>query len=146
MSIHQLKDIDLKWVILGHSERRQLFHETNDQIAEKTKAAIDLGVNVILCCGEDLGAREKGQTTEVVTIQLEAVNKVLTEDDWKHVVIAYEPIWAIGTGKVATPQQAQDTHKDIRNWLAKAVSQKVADETRIQYGGSVSAKNCVELG
>ncbi|ORY45841.1 triosephosphate isomerase [Leucosporidium creatinivorum] len=144
ISLEQLKDINLSWVILGHSERRTLFHETDDLIAEKTAAALKTGIKVIFCVGENLEERETNKTTEVVTRQLEAANKVLSEADWANVVIAYEPVWAIGTGKVATPEQAQDTHADIRAYLAKA-SQKVADSTRIIYGGSVNAKNATDL-
>ncbi|GAA5907648.1 hypothetical protein JCM5296_000841 [Sporobolomyces johnsonii] len=145
ISLSQLKDIGLPWVILGHSERRTLFHETDELVAEKTAAAIKTGVDVIFCIGEDLSEREGNKTDEVVTRQIEALAKVIDEADWKHVVVAYEPVWAIGTGKVATPQQAQDTHKVIRDFLAKRVSQKVADETRILYGGSVNGKNAKEL-
>ncbi|GAA5958402.1 hypothetical protein JCM21900_002183 [Sporobolomyces salmonicolor] len=145
ISLSQLKDIGLPWVILGHSERRTIFHETDELVAEKTAAAIKTGVDVIFCIGEDLSEREGNKTDEVVTRQIEALAKVIDEAAWKHVVIAYEPVWAIGTGKVATPQQAQDTHKVIRDFLAKRVSQKVADETRILYGGSVNGKNAKEL-
>lgn len=146
VSINQLKDIHLKWVILGHSERRTLFHESSETVAEKTAAAIKLGIQVILCVGENLEQREKNITKDIVTAQLDAVNKAISKADWDHVVIAYEPVWAIGTGKVATPEVAQETHADIRAWLKHAVGQDAADKVRIIYGGSVAAKNCVELG
>uniref|UniRef100_A0A093VXC6 Triosephosphate isomerase n=1 Tax=Talaromyces marneffei PM1 TaxID=1077442 RepID=A0A093VXC6_TALMA len=114
-------------------------------VARKTKAAIDGGLSVILCIGESLQEREAGKTIDVVTTQLGAVAKVLSEGEWSKVVIAYEPIWAIGTGKVATTAQAQEVHAAIRKWLGETISAKVADETRVIYGGSVSEKNCREL-
>ncbi|GAA5976296.1 hypothetical protein JCM5350_001409 [Sporobolomyces pararoseus] len=145
ISLNQLKDVGLEWVVLGHSERRTLFHETDELIAEKTQAALKQNVKVIFCIGETLEEREGNKTNDVVSRQVEALAKVIEEKDWQNIVIAYEPVWAIGTGKVATPEQAQDTHKVIRDFLAKRVSQKVADETRIIYGGSVAAKNAKEL-
>ncbi|GAA6060184.1 hypothetical protein JCM10212_005185 [Sporobolomyces blumeae] len=145
ISLNQLKDVGLEWVVLGHSERRTLFHETDALIAEKTKAALGQGVKVIFCIGEALDERESGKTDDVVKRQVEALASVIDEKDWKDVVVAYEPVWAIGTGKVATPEQAQETHKVIRDFLASRVSQQVADETRIIYGGSVAAKNAKEL-
>jgi triosephosphate isomerase len=102
ISVTQLKDSNITWTLLGHSERRTILREQDDFVACKTKAALDGGIGVILCCGESLEEREKGVTTDVVTRQLEAVNKTIGKDGWKNVVIAYEPIWAIGTGKVAT--------------------------------------------
>jgi triosephosphate isomerase len=152
-SLQQLKDIGLEWVVLGHSERRTIFHESDELVAEKvrlalftfvpcppfthcllllqTKAALATGIKVIFCIGETLEEREGNQTEEVVTRQTEALAKVIDEKDWENVVVAYEPVWAIGTGKVATPDQAQETHKTIRDFLAKRVSQSVADKTRI---------------
>ncbi|KAF4943885.1 hypothetical protein F66182_18702, partial [Fusarium sp. NRRL 66182] len=114
-------------------------------VARKTKAAIDGGLSVILCIGESLEEREGGKTIEVVTRQLGAVAKVLSKEEWSKVVIAYEPIWAIGTGKVATTAQAQEVHAAIRKWLGETISAEVADNTRIIYGGSVSEKNCRDL-
>jgi triosephosphate isomerase (TIM) len=102
VSVQQLKDTGVDWTILGHSERRTILREADDFVAAKTKAAVTGGLGVILCCGESLEEREKGTTVEVVTHQLEAVNKTIEKSHWKHIVIAYEPIWAIGTGKVAT--------------------------------------------
>ncbi|KAI5480814.1 hypothetical protein MNV49_007224 [Pseudohyphozyma bogoriensis] len=145
VSISQLKDINLPWVILGHSERRTIFHETDELIATKTEAAIKTGIDVIFCVGENLEERETGKTTEVVTRQLAAAKKVVEPAHWSKIVIAYEPVWAIGTGKVATPQQAQETHAAIRKYLADEISAEVAENTRIIYGGSVSAKNAKEL-
>ena len=112
-------------------------------MASKTKAALDGGLGVILCCGETLEQREAGKTNEVVLKQLGAVAKEIS--DWSNVVIAYEPVWAIGTGKVATTEQAQEVHAAIREWMGKTVSEKAADQTRIIYGGSVSEKNCKAL-
>lgn len=143
ISVDQLKDSGITWTILGHSERRVLLAEDDSFVATKTKAALDGGLGVILCCGESLEQREKGVTVQHVTSQLKAVaDKV---KDWSKIVVAYEPIWAIGTGKVATVEQAQEVHKAIREWLQSDVSAEAAEKTRILYGGSVSAKNCKDL-
>ncbi|KAJ7489177.1 Triosephosphate isomerase [Mycena latifolia] len=141
----QLRDAGIPYVILGHSERRTLFHETSEIVALKTKAALAGSLSVILCIGETLEERETNQTTKVCSEQLQAVIDVLKESDWSKIVIAYEPVWAIGTGKVATSKQAQDTHADIRAFLSKAVSPAVAQATRIIYGGSVNKGNCKDL-
>lgn len=141
----QLKDSNISWTLVGHSERRTIIGESDEFVASKTQKAIAKDVHVILCCGESLEEREKGITTEVVTRQLGAVAKVVKPEDWSKIVIAYEPIWAIGTGKVATAEQAQEVHAAIRAWLKKTVSEKVAEDTRIIYGGSVSEKNCKDL-
>ncbi|ERF71517.1 Triosephosphate isomerase [Endocarpon pusillum Z07020] len=145
ISASQLKASGINWTILGHSERRTVLREDDDFIASKTKSAIEQGIGVILCCGESLEEREKGTTVDVVTRQLDAVNKMVDKEAWKNIVIAYEPIWAIGTGKVATTEQAQEVHAAIRDWLSKSVSSEAAENTRIIYGGSVSDKNCREL-
>lgn len=145
ISVSQLKDSNITWTILGHSERRTILKESDDFVATKTKTALDGGIGVILCCGESLEEREAGTTVDVVTKQLEAVNKVISKDAWSKIVIAYEPIWAIGTGKVATTQQAQDVHAALRKWLTDSVSSEVSENTRILYGGSVSEKNCKDL-
>jgi len=138
-----LTEHGISWVIIGHSERRTLFKECDSLVAEKTKAGLDAGLRVILCIGETLQEREAGTTLDVCTRQLEAVSKVIS--DWTNVVIAYEPIWAIGTGKVATTEQAQEVHKALRNWLGEKVSSAAASSTRIIYGGSVTEKNSTEL-
>jgi triosephosphate isomerase len=143
LSVAHLKDSNINWTILGHSERRTILGETDEVVASKTKYATENGVSVIWCCGESLEQREAGKTIEVVSAQLKALSAQVS--DWSKIVIAYEPIWAIGTGKVATTEQAQEVHKAVREWLAKNVSDKVAEETRILYGGSVSEKNCGEL-
>jgi triosephosphate isomerase len=143
ISVDQLKDSNITWTLLGHSERRVILQEDDAFVASKTKAALDGGIGVIFCCGESLEQREDNKTIEVVTTQLKAVKEKIA--DWSKIVIAYEPIWAIGTGKVATTEQAQEVHAAIREWLKKEISERVADETRIIYGGSVNEKNCKDL-
>jgi triosephosphate isomerase (TIM) len=143
ISVSQLKDSNITWTLLGHSERRVILQESDDFVAKKTKAALDGGIGVILCCGETLEQREADKTLDVVTSQLSAVAKQV--QDWSKIVIAYEPVWAIGTGKVASTEQAQEVHAAIREWLAKDVSKEAAEKTRIIYGGSVSEKNCRDL-
>ncbi|KAF2658897.1 Triosephosphate isomerase [Lophiostoma macrostomum CBS 122681] len=143
ISVKQLQDSGITWTILGHSERRVILQEQDIFVASKTKAALDGGLGVILCCGESLEEREQNKTIEVVTRQLKAVADKIS--DWSKVVIAYEPIWAIGTGKVATTEQAQEVHAAIREWLKKEVSSEAAEKTRILYGGSVTEKNSGEL-
>ncbi|KZZ93106.1 Triosephosphate isomerase [Ascosphaera apis ARSEF 7405] len=144
-SVSMLKDLGVNWTLTGHSERRVILKETDEFIAAKTKFAIDNGVNVILCIGETLEERESGATMQVCERQLNAAAAVLSAADWAHVVIAYEPVWAIGTGKVATTTQAQEVHAEIRKWLAAKVSAEAADNTRIIYGGSVTDANCKDL-
>jgi triosephosphate isomerase len=143
ISVSQLKDSGITWTLLGHSERRVILQESNDFVAKKTKTAIDGGIGVILCCGETLEQREADETMKVVIAQLSAVAKEVK--DWSKIVVAYEPVWAIGTGKVASNEQAQEVHKGIREWIAKDVSKEAAEKTRIIYGGSVSEKNCKDL-
>lgn len=148
ISAEMLVDSGFKWTLTGHSERRVGFGipgETSAVVATKTKNAIDTGLNVILCIGEQLSDRQNGKTMTVCAEQLEPVKAALKDGDWKKIVIAYEPVWAIGTGVTATPAQAQETHAEIRKWLAKNVSNVVADETRIIYGGSATAANCNDL-
>ncbi|KAI9928119.1 hypothetical protein ASPWEDRAFT_50603 [Aspergillus wentii DTO 134E9] len=145
ISVEQLKDAKINWTLTGHSERRVILKETDEFIARKTKSAIDGGLSVIFCIGETLEEREANKTIEVVTRQLNAAAKELSKEQWANVVIAYEPVWAIGTGKVATTEQAQDVHAEIRKWLAATISAEAADNTRVIYGGSVSEKNCREL-
>lgn len=142
ISVAQLKDAQIPWVILGHSERRAIFGETDELVGEKTKAALEAGLKVILCVGETLEQREKNESINVVIRQLETATKGIS--DWNNVVIAYEPVWAIGTGKVATEAQAQEVHAAIREWLGK-VNPQVAASLRIIYGGSVAAKNSRQL-
>lgn len=141
----QLSDAKIEWTLTGHSERRTLFGETDQDVAVKTKIAVENGLNVMLCIGEQKEERENGLTGEVNARQLQACVDELTEGQWANVVIAYEPVWAIGTGLTATPEMAQDTHEEIRNWLAENVSPAVAGATRILYGGSVNGGNCADL-
>ncbi|KAK3940351.1 Triosephosphate isomerase [Diplogelasinospora grovesii] len=143
ISVSQLKDSNITWTILGHSERRTILGESDEVVASKTKFASEGGIGVIWCCGESLEERESGKTVSVIEKQLAAVSAQIK--DWKNIVIAYEPIWAIGTGKVATAQQAQEVHEAIRKWLKANVSDEVAEQTRILYGGSVNGKNCKDL-
>lgn len=115
ISVQQLKDSNITWTILGHSERRTLLQETDDFVARKTKNALDGGIGVILCCGESLEQREANTTVEVVTKQLDAVNKAIGKNGWAKVVVAYEPIWAIGTGKVASNGELTDLPEAVSN-------------------------------
>lgn len=139
-----LKDIGCNWVILGHSERRTIFGEKDELIAEKVAFALQNGLKVIACIGESLDERNAGKTEEVVFTQMKALVGAIG-DKWDEVVLAYEPVWAIGTGKTATPKEAQDVHAALRKWIAANVTQAVADNVRIQYGGSVTASNAKEL-
>ncbi|XVE67108.1 hypothetical protein DITRI_Ditri08aG0133900 [Diplodiscus trichospermus] len=143
ISVEQLKDIRCKWVILGHSERRHIIGEDDQFIGKKAAYALNEGLGVIACIGELLEEREAGKTFDVCFQQLKAFADVIPS--WDNIVIAYEPVWAIGTGKVATPQRAQEVHVAVRDWLKKNVSEEVASKTRIIYGGSVNGSNCVEL-
>lgn len=138
-------DFGLKWTITGHSERRSYYGETDEIVAKKTKRALDLGLQVIFCIGETLEQRQAEQTLEVLQRQTKALADIITEADWDRVVIAYEPVWAIGTGVVASPAQAQEAHKSLRVWLASDVAVPVAEKVRIIYGGSVNASNSAEL-
>ncbi|KAL8804056.1 MAG: hypothetical protein Q9223_005924 [Gallowayella weberi] len=143
ISAEQLKDSGVTWTLTGHSERRVIMAEGDDFIARKTKAALDGGLGVILCVGETLEQREGNKTIEIVTNQLKAVAE--QTKDWSRVVVAYEPVWAIGTGKVASNEQAQEVHAEIRKWLSSTISKEASDSTRIIYGGSVNEKNCRDL-
>uniref|UniRef100_A0A061QMK6 triose-phosphate isomerase n=1 Tax=Tetraselmis sp. GSL018 TaxID=582737 RepID=A0A061QMK6_9CHLO len=142
-SADQIADIGCQWVILGHSERRQIMGEECELIAKKAKVALDDGLSVMVCIGETEEERDAGRTLDVIHEQLTPVAEYIK--DWSRVVIAYEPIWAIGTGKVATPEMAQEAHADIRNWIQEHVSHEVAETVRIMYGGSVNAGNCEGL-
>jgi triosephosphate isomerase len=139
----QLVDFGIEWVVLGHSERRAIYGESNETVGSKVAIAQENGLSVIACIGETLAQREAGNLESVLTAQMSAI--IANVKSWTDVVIAYEPVWAIGTGVVASPQQAQDAHKFLRTLLASKVSAHVAATTRIIYGGSVKPKNCVEL-
>jgi len=138
-----LKDFGISWTLIGHSERRSKFLETDEDTAEKVAKCQESGIKVIFCIGELLEEREAGKTDEVNKRQLAAI--IPKVKDWDLIVIAYEPVWAIGTGKVATPDQAEETQAAIRAYLQEAVSAEVAEKVRIQYGGSVTPENCAEL-
>ncbi|XP_066568365.1 triosephosphate isomerase B [Amia ocellicauda] len=138
-----IKDCGVNWVILGHSERRHVFGESDELIGQKVAHSLAEGLGVIACIGEKLDEREGGITDKVVFAQ----TKVIADNvkDWSKVVLAYEPVWAIGTGKTATPQQAQEVHEKLRQWLKTNVSEAVAKSVRIIYGGSVTGATCKEL-
>ncbi|MDD2898165.1 MAG: triose-phosphate isomerase [Desulfuromonadaceae bacterium] len=136
-----LKDAGCSHVIIGHSERRQYFGETDITVNRKVKAAIAAGLSAIVCVGESLMERESEQTFSVIEAQIQGSLAGLTEADFAHVVIAYEPVWAIGTGKTASDAQAQEVHVFIRSLIGRLFSQSVADALRILYGGSVKPDN-----
>ena len=140
-----LKDVGCDAVIIGHSERRQYFGETNESVNRKTKAALAQGLRPIVCVGEQLAEREAGQTEAVVKNQVANSLAGLSEAQMLSTIIAYEPVWAIGTGKTATPAQAQEVHALIRSLLAHTYSTGVASQVCIQYGGSVKPENAAEL-
>jgi len=142
-SAAHLTDMAIGWTLIGHSERRSKYGETDADTAEKVEMCQKAGLKVIFCIGELLEEREAGKTDEVNKRQLGAVLPKIT--DWDKIVIAYEPVWAIGTGKVATPDQAEETQAAIRAYIKEAVSADVAEKVRIQYGGSVTPDNCAEL-
>nr|P48495.1 RecName: Full=Triosephosphate isomerase, cytosolic; Short=TIM; Short=Triose-phosphate isomerase [Petunia x hybrida]CAA58230.1 triosephosphate isomerase [Petunia x hybrida] len=144
VSAEMLVNLSIPWVILGHSERRALLGESNEFVGDKVAYALSQGLKVIACVGETLEERESGSTMDVVAAQTKAIADRVK--DWTNVVVAYEPVWAIGTGKVASPAQAQEVHAELRKWLAANVSPEVAASTRIIYGGSVNGANCKELG
>ena len=145
VSAQMLKSIGTEYVIIGHSERRQYFAETDETVNKKIKSALAVGLKPIVCVGETLEQRENGKTEEIVTNQVEKAFEGLNLEDLSKIIIAYEPIWAIGTGKTATKEEANETIAQIRKKIAKMYSQKEADEIIIQYGGSVKASNAKEL-
>lgn len=145
ISAAMLVDIGCRYVILGHSERRHIFGETDEQINRKVLAALDAALTPIVCVGELLAEREAGQTAAVIRRQFEGSLAGVTAEQMENVVIAYEPVWAIGTGKVATPEQAQEVHLDLRKLLAARYNNALAQSVRLQYGGSVKPSNAAEL-
>lgn len=146
ISPSMIKDNGANWVILGHSERRHIFKEDDDLISAKAKFALEQGLKVIYCIGELKEEREAGKATEVNSKQLEALAKVIKPEDWKNIVVAYEPVWAIGTGLTATPKDAQEIHAHLRKHLSEIVSPSVAEATLIIYGGSVNGATSGDLG
>lgn len=145
VSTEMLKDLGVKSVILGHSERRHEIGESDELINKKVRRALNEGLEVVLCIGELLSDREAGNAEQVCAFQLSADLAGVTEEQMKNVTIAYEPVWAIGTGKTATPEDAQAVHKFVRDYIAKLYNQSVADATIIQYGGSMKASNAKDL-
>jgi triosephosphate isomerase len=145
ISADMLKSVGCEYVILGHSERRAIFKETDETINKKIKAAISKKLKVIFCIGELLEQREKGITMDVISSQLTKGLDGISAENLSEIIIAYEPVWAIGTGKTATPQQAQEVHSFIRKLLAEKYSSLIAQEIIIQYGGSVKPDNAGEL-
>jgi triosephosphate isomerase len=143
ISAEMIKDAGVPWVITGHSERRLLLGESNRTVGLKTGHALEVGLSVIACIGETLEQRNSGHLYDTLEQQLEALFDNVP--DWGRVVVAYEPVWAIGTGVVATPAQAQEVHAFVRGVLAKRLGQQAAERVRIIYGGSVTDANCGEL-
>ncbi len=145
VSAKMLKSIGCEYVVLGHSERRQYFKESNELINAKAKQALKHELTPIICVGETLEEREAGVTEEIIKTQVKGVLSEMTSDQVEKVVIAYEPVWAIGTGKTATTAQANDVHKFIRKLIGQLYSWAVAEKIIIQYGGSMNDKNAAEL-
>ena len=140
-----LRDAGCQYVIIGHSERRQFFGESNEGVNKKIKAALRAGLTPIVCVGENLQEREANKTFKVIDDHINNGLVDISASDMLNLVIAYEPVWAIGTGRTATPEQAQEVHKYIRDLLKKKYGQEVSDSVRIQYGGSVKPENITEL-
>lgn len=140
-----LRDVGARYVIVGHSERRQLYFETDSMVSRKARAAIDSGLTVIVCVGESLAQRDQGIAENVVAGQLKGGFNDLTAQDLDRIILAYEPVWAIGTGRTATPEQAQEMHAFIRRVFADRHSTGAADALRILYGGSVKPDNIAGL-
>jgi triosephosphate isomerase len=145
ISISQMKSIGVSSVLVGHSERRAYFGEHHEFLKEKVNAAIEHGINLVFCCGEPLDVRESGKEMAFVEQQLEESLFHLGEDEIVNCIIAYEPVWAIGTGKTATSAQAEEMHRSIRKWLADKYGQNIANHISILYGGSCNLDNAEEL-
>jgi triosephosphate isomerase len=145
ISAPMLREMGVEYVILGHSERRQYFGETDRTVQQRLRAALDAGLRVILCVGELLEQREQGITDEICAMQVKAALNGVTPEELQRVIIAYEPVWAIGTGKTATADQAQEVCAHIRGVVAGLYGQAAADGLTIQYGGSMNAGNAAEL-
>ena len=145
ISPQMLKSINVEYVIIGHSERRQYYNETDETVNKKLKSAHKVGLKPIVCVGETLEQREEGKTSEVITKQTALALEGLNEQEVEETIIAYEPIWAIGTGKTATSEDANESIKEIRKEIARKYGQQTAERVIIQYGGSVKSKNAKEL-
>lgn len=145
ISASMLKSVGVKTTILGHSERRAYFWETNELLAKKVNAALAHEMNIIFCFGEELEDRKSGNHFNIVKQQLQEGLYHIKEAHWKNIILAYEPVWAIGTGETASPEQAQEMHAFIRNTILDAFSQDIADQVSILYGGSVKPANAKEI-
>lgn len=145
VSAKMIASTGAQYVIIGHSERRLYFRETDDELNKKVNMALSNNLTPIFCCGENLKEREKGIYTEVVKKQIELGLSGIDKDDFKKIIIAYEPVWAIGTGKTASPEQAQEMHGYIRNLLAEMYDAEAADKVSILYGGSCKPSNAAEI-
>ena len=145
ISAAMLLDLGVEYVVIGHSERRQYHNETDELISKKAKTSLNAGLKPIVCIGETLEERESDKTFDVITTQLKGSLTGLTADEMIKTTIAYEPVWAIGTGKTATPEQAQDVHALIRKLLTELYGTETAEQIKVQYGGSVKASNSAEL-
>ena len=145
ISPSMLLDVGCDWVIIGHSERRQFFGETDETVNKRMKAALSAGLKPIFCVGETLDDRESEKTNSVIEAQLVGGFAGIPADDLDQIVVAYEPVWAIGTGKTASPEQAEEVHAFIRKWVSDNYSASIAEGLRILYGGSVKPDNAKEL-
>ncbi len=145
LSAEMLKSVGAQYVIIGHSERREIFRETDQIVLDKIQQALKSALKVILCCGEPLSIREQGTHVDYVKKQLEQSLFKLEASNWEHIILAYEPIWAIGTGKTATSQQAQEMHASIRLMISENMGSSQSEGISILYGGSVKPDNAAEL-
>lgn len=145
ISAEMLKAIGVEYVIIGHSERRQYFGETDATVNQRIKAALAANLKTMFCIGEVLEDRESGNTNSILDVQIRNGLVDITASDMDSIIVAYEPVWAIGTGKTATPEMAEETHAFVRSVLVDMFGQEVADKVRIQYGGSMKAANSAEL-
>ena len=145
ISVDMLQSIGIQTVIIGHSERRDTYGETDELLAAKTKAAIDKGMKAIFCCGEHLEERKAGNHFDTVTAQIEKGLFDLTAKEMENVIVAYEPVWAIGTGETASPEQAQEMHAHLRSFIESKFGKETASNTSILYGGSVKPANAAEI-
>ncbi len=145
VSVEMLQSIGIKYCVVGHSERREYFKESNAELAEKINLCLEYGITPLFCCGESLNIREAGTQNSYVEVQLKESLFHLPESSISNIVIAYEPIWAIGTGKTASSAQAQEMHAHLRNVLSKKYGEDIAGSISILYGGSVKANNAVEI-
>jgi triosephosphate isomerase len=143
ISAEQIKDFDIDLVILGHSERRINFNETSEDVAEKCALAIKYGIRPIICVGETLAQRDEDELPDVITAQLTPIKAKI--EDWSKIILVYEPIWTVKTGKIATPEQIQESHLIVRKWVKKNISEEIASAIQILYGGSITEKNCDDV-